>query len=712
MRVLVVDQDSASNETIVRSLREHYVVDAVTNKGDSLDLLRSNTFEVIVAGERLEDGSGLELLGQISKKYPSILRIFAADRHRLKLLKGRLGPFELFQTLAYPIDPERLLATLMLADAAQDAHADTSNIQHVVLSGSLESEEPEAFPAPEPEPRAIPVPDPQHAPRPVSGKRPSVAHDGAPQRARTGPGQRSRRTAGAGSPSTRAALGASPARTGAPPAPRSPSAVSPHRHGRTRSGTNKVPPVRFPPLEPPQATSSASSSLAETAALARAARDNLDDSPNDLDYKRIAVLVGTGAVIVVGVIVLGFELFGSRSEAPRQAAAPIVQAPEYSPEVTDLIAQTESALSADDYKAARADVDKLHQLAPSHPRLAFFESLLAQKSAASKNATADAAHGGSGARGSGKRGSQGARKSGGGTDDDKSSGTAGGVGSGSVASSGSAADRARGPASVGARASTGSSDASPATQSVSGFAPETPAGLSRPSTAGAVASTADSTAQHAAPDQEVSASRPSASTALTGSGPGSGGGTASAGGSGSGGGAAFAGGPGSGGGTASAGGAGSGGGTAFAGGPGSGGGAASAGGAGSGGGTAFAGGPGSGGGTASAGSTPSPTSSSTRGASSDEPPPVVREAKLVRRVNPDYPSAAKKEGITGFVDLQVTVSQDGLVKDATVLNSNPPDVFDKAALAAVRRWKYDPRFVDGLPSEAELKVHLDFQPGQ
>src|SRR5215469_10641151 len=144
MRVLVVDQDSTSNEAVARSLRELFTVDAVTNKGDCLDLLRSNTFEVIVATERLEDGSGLELLGQVAKKWPSVLRIFAADRHRLMLLKGRLGPFELFQTLAYPIDPDRLIATLNLAEAAQEAHADTSNIQHVVLSG-------EAPPAEEPE---------------------------------------------------------------------------------------------------------------------------------------------------------------------------------------------------------------------------------------------------------------------------------------------------------------------------------------------------------------------------------------------------------------------------------------------------------------------------------------------------------------------------------------------------------------------------------
>src|ERR1700742_2849066 len=102
MRVLVVDHDSSMLEALVRALRQHFVIDAVTSKGDCFDLLRVNEFELIVACERLEDGSGLELLGQVAKRWPATLRVFSADRDRLKLLQGRLGPFQLFQTLAYP----------------------------------------------------------------------------------------------------------------------------------------------------------------------------------------------------------------------------------------------------------------------------------------------------------------------------------------------------------------------------------------------------------------------------------------------------------------------------------------------------------------------------------------------------------------------------------------------------------------------------------
>jgi protein TonB len=63
------------------------------------------------------------------------------------------------------------------------------------------------------------------------------------------------------------------------------------------------------------------------------------------------------------------------------------------------------------------------------------------------------------------------------------------------------------------------------------------------------------------------------------------------------------------------------------------------------------------------------------------------------------------------VDLAVTVSPQGAVTDVAVTRSDPPGTFDKAAIAAVRRYRYDPRYVDGLPAEAHLQVHLDFDPG-
>lgn len=68
MRVLIVDQDSTMLEAIARALADYFSIDIVTSKADCLDLLRTNPFDVVISCERLEDGSGLELLSQISKR--------------------------------------------------------------------------------------------------------------------------------------------------------------------------------------------------------------------------------------------------------------------------------------------------------------------------------------------------------------------------------------------------------------------------------------------------------------------------------------------------------------------------------------------------------------------------------------------------------------------------------------------------------------------
>ena len=55
---------------------------------------------------------------------------------------------------------------------------------------------------------------------------------------------------------------------------------------------------------------------------------------------------------------------------------------------------------------------------------------------------------------------------------------------------------------------------------------------------------------------------------------------------------------------------------------------------------------------------------------------------------PEYPNLARKMNITGSVQLQVTVSAEGSVKDVRVLGGHP--VLAQAAVQAVRSWKYHP----------------------
>ena len=87
-----------------------------------------------------------------------------------------------------------------------------------------------------------------------------------------------------------------------------------------------------------------------------------------------------------------------------------------------------------------------------------------------------------------------------------------------------------------------------------------------------------------------------------------------------------------------------------------------------------------------------------------------RDAVPVVRIDPDYPMQARQRGIEGWVVVEFTISTAGTVKDATVLASEPGNVFDRSALNAVRKWKYNPKVQGGKPVERSgVKVRLDFQ---
>lgn len=88
----------------------------------------------------------------------------------------------------------------------------------------------------------------------------------------------------------------------------------------------------------------------------------------------------------------------------------------------------------------------------------------------------------------------------------------------------------------------------------------------------------------------------------------------------------------------------------------------------------------------------------------DEMVPLVR-------VEPEYPPAALRSGAQGGVLVSLMVSVDGRVTKAHVLESDPPRVFDEAALAAVRQWTFDPKVVSEKPPQWRyFVVLLRFEP--
>jgi periplasmic protein TonB len=69
------------------------------------------------------------------------------------------------------------------------------------------------------------------------------------------------------------------------------------------------------------------------------------------------------------------------------------------------------------------------------------------------------------------------------------------------------------------------------------------------------------------------------------------------------------------------------------------------------------------------------------------------------RINPDYPPRALARGLEGWVQVQFTITATGTVKDALVVNAEPKNIFDDAALKAIARWRYNPKVDGGVAVE-------------
>ncbi len=93
-------------------------------------------------------------------------------------------------------------------------------------------------------------------------------------------------------------------------------------------------------------------------------------------------------------------------------------------------------------------------------------------------------------------------------------------------------------------------------------------------------------------------------------------------------------------------------------------------------------------------------------------PLVATPPKLLKTLSPLYPDRAAVAGIQGWVDVEFLVNPKGGAENVHVVAAEPASVFDQAAVAAVKKARFDPaRSADGvaLPIVTKLRVRFALQ---
>ena len=84
----------------------------------------------------------------------------------------------------------------------------------------------------------------------------------------------------------------------------------------------------------------------------------------------------------------------------------------------------------------------------------------------------------------------------------------------------------------------------------------------------------------------------------------------------------------------------------------------------------------------------------------------VAEARRIAGAQPEYPEQAKASRVQGSVILEVDIGRDGTVENVKVLKGDL--LLQRAAVDAVRTWRFRPWLVDGQPVGFRTYVNLAF----
>ena len=88
---------------------------------------------------------------------------------------------------------------------------------------------------------------------------------------------------------------------------------------------------------------------------------------------------------------------------------------------------------------------------------------------------------------------------------------------------------------------------------------------------------------------------------------------------------------------------------------------------------------------------------------------LSRDAIPLLKIEPAYPRKAARAKKEGWVKVEFTITEEGQVLDPVVVKSRPGRVFNRSALAAIRKWRFQPKLVDGKPVTARATQVIEFK---
>jgi TonB family protein len=88
--------------------------------------------------------------------------------------------------------------------------------------------------------------------------------------------------------------------------------------------------------------------------------------------------------------------------------------------------------------------------------------------------------------------------------------------------------------------------------------------------------------------------------------------------------------------------------------------------------------------------------------------PAIK-VKRIRYTAPKYPPKALQGRVSGFVTIEFVIDTKGQPTGLRVVDAYPAEIFERAVLAAAKRWRYKPLVVDNAPTQTPTRTIVRFE---
>lgn len=88
---------------------------------------------------------------------------------------------------------------------------------------------------------------------------------------------------------------------------------------------------------------------------------------------------------------------------------------------------------------------------------------------------------------------------------------------------------------------------------------------------------------------------------------------------------------------------------------------------------------------------------------------VDTPARSIGNITPVYPEEARRRNKDGTLKLMLKIDDLGRVRDAEVVEAEPPGIFEESALEAFRAAHFQPAMKDGRPVRYQAYIRVRFR---